>query len=68
LSDLGAGKVGEFDHEVSEMMRFGMDFCQSRQLRLEEDLEVKDEKASNETYGSCSQVNLTWLQPLILED
>jgi len=40
------------------MTYFGVDFCQSRQFRLEEDLEVKGEKSSNETYGSCSQVNL----------
>jgi hypothetical protein len=29
------------------MMHFGVDFCQSRQFRLEEDLEVKGEKSSN---------------------
>ena len=40
------------------MTHFGVDFCQSRQFRLEEDLEVKGEKSSNETYRSCSQVNL----------
>lgn len=53
---------------MPETTYFGVDFCQSRQFRLEEDLEVKDEKGSNETYGSCSQVNLTWLQVPILED